>query len=341
MSTVMDSAPAEYRLTADDLAALQLLVKELNRTGDDPIAPEFYDRNWTAPHHLPVGLGRFLGEFRRTEPGAACLVHGFPVDDADLGPTPGHWSAPDRESELSHKIYLAICAMALGEPFTWLGQQDNHLIMNIVPIQGDERNQSGHGSQTLLEFHTEDGFNPHRCDYLLLLGLRNHDQVPTILASVRDLDLKPETRTILAQDRFHILPDHERIRQLAAYDPDHPVLAGLRQLQHQPPPVAVLYGNQLNPYLRIDRPFMTCIKGDLAAERALDELMDELTRVQQDVIVEPGSLLVVDNHLAVHGRRPFHARYDGTDRWLKKLTVSRNLRRNATTHRGASHRILP
>ena len=66
--------------------------------------------------------------------------------------------------------------------------------------------------------------------------------------------LSPQTREVLAQDRFHILPDHERVRQLAAYDPDHPVLTGLRQLQLQPPPVAVLYGSQINPYLRIDRP---------------------------------------------------------------------------------------
>lgn len=56
--------------------------------------------------------------------------------------------------------------------------------------------------------------------------------------------------------------------------------------------------------------------------------MAELQRVQQDVAVGPGSLLIVDNYRAVHGRRPFTARYDGTDRWLKKLTVSRNLRQN-------------
>ena len=54
--------------------------------------------------------------------------------------------------------------------------------------------------------------------------------------------------------------------------------------------------------------------------------MAELEARQYDVVVESGALLVVDNYLAVHGRRPFNARYDGTDRWLKKLTVSRNLR---------------
>ena len=86
---------------------------------------------------------------------------------------------------------------------------------------------------------------------------------------------------------------------------------------------------------------MGCAKGDFGAERALDELMDQLTQAQRDVVVEPGTLLVVDNHLAVHGGRPFQARYDGADLWLKKLTASRNLRRNATTHRGDSHRILP
>ena len=63
--------------------------------------------------------------------------------------------------------------------------------------------------------------------------------------------------------------------------------------------------------------------------------MAELERVQQEVVVGPGTLLVVDNYLAVHGRRAFEVRYDGTDRWLKKLTVSRNLRRGLTF--GAGH----
>ena len=37
--------------------------------------------------------------------------------------------------------------------------------------------------------------------------------------------------------------------------------------------------------------------------------------------LSPGEILVVDNDLVVHGRVPFQARYDGTDRWLKRASV--------------------
>ena len=34
-----------------------------------------------------------------------------------------------------------------------------------------------------------------------------------------------------------------------------------------------------------------------------------------------GEVLVLDNYRAVHGRRAFRPRFDGTDRWLKRISV--------------------
>lgn len=44
-------------------------------------------------------------------------------------------------------------------------------------------------------------------------------------------------------------------------------------------------------------------------------------RAAPDVVLEPGDALVVDNDVAVHGRVPFRARYDGADRRLKRALV--------------------
>ncbi|MCE4944053.1 MULTISPECIES: guanitoxin biosynthesis L-enduracididine beta-hydroxylase GntD [Streptomyces] len=321
--------PWEFHLDADDVAELEAAAHRLGNSCGDPALPDFYDRAQLAEELLPARLRSFLTAYRRSGRSAACLLHGFPVDQARLGPTPEHWrKAVDGDTARSQETWLALCGLALGDPFGWVTLQDGRIIQNILPIRGDETRQSGHGSETLLEFHTEDGFHPNRCDYLLLFGLRNPDRVPTIVASVRDVRLDDRDRTVLAEDRFHILPDTEHLRQLETHAPDHPALPGLRALRDRPTPTAVLFGDRLNPYLRIDRPFMHVRTGDTEAEAALDRLMAELQRVQQDVAVGPGSLLIVDNYRAVHGRRPFTARYDGTDRWLKKLTVSRNLRQN-------------
>jgi hypothetical protein len=51
-------------------------------------------------------------------------------------------------------------------------------------------------------------------------------------------------------------------------------------------------------------------------------------------------VLFVDNYRAVHGRRPFTARYDGTDRWLKRIGVSRDLRRSRDAGATGAARVI-
>jgi L-asparagine oxygenase len=339
----MPSAEAlpEYVLGPGEVEQVRRHAAALHKRGCDPGSPGFYDRHWAAVGGLPPGLRRFLEHFRRTESSVACLVRGLPVDDQAIGPTPSHWEAAAASDRAIHEeLILALCGIALGEPFTWATLQSGRIIQNILPIVGDEWMQNGYGSRALLEFHTEDGFHPHRCDYLLLLGLRNADQVPTTIASVREIELGPRDRQVLGQKRFYIVPDNEHIRQLAARCPGHPALAEMVQMRDSPQPIAVLVGDPSRPYLRIDRPFMRCAAGDGEARDALDRLMTELERVQRDLVVGPGTLLVLDNHLAAHGRKPFQLREDGTDRWLKKVTILRDLRRAAASGGTGSHRIL-
>ena len=332
--------PVEYCLSGNEADEIDALTAELRRRGEDPATAQFYDRCRTAAARMPRGLRSFVEDFRGTEPASAALIHGFTVDDAAIGPTPTHWetssgasTAPDQE------LQLALCGLLLGEPFAWATLQDSRLVQNILPVPGDETCQNGYGSSALLEFHTEDGFHPDRCDYLLLLGVRNDDKVPTITASVRNIELSAQDRAILGQRRFEIMPDDEHVRQLEARAPGSPALEKMRHLMHNPELAAVLFSDQVNPYLRIDFPFMRCAGTDGAAEAALRNLMSELERAQRDVVVGPGTLLVIDNYLAVHGRRSFRARYDGTDRWLKKLTVSRDPRRGDAAGSAVGDRV--
>lgn len=337
----MNSDWPHYELSRNDLEALTTIAELVRATPHaDPRLPTFYDRHRSAVRSLPAGLQEFLDHFRRAEPAAACTVGGFPVDDWLIGPTPQHWDGERRgEHTTEIEMFMALCGMALGDPFTWVTLQDGRLIQNIVPIAGDERRQNGHGSDALLEFHTEDGFHPNRCDYLLLFGMRNEDKIATTVASVREVPLSPDDADVLSQRRYYILPDDEHVRQLQLRQPDHPALRLVERMRDDPEPVAVLFGNPSNPYLRVDLPFMRCVGDDPVAQRALDAVHAHLLANQHDLVVDRGTLLIVDNYQAVHGRKPFRARYDGTDRWLKKLTVSRDLRRNRGVPSG-SHRVI-
>ncbi|WP_248963652.1 TauD/TfdA family dioxygenase [Sphaerisporangium perillae] len=41
-----------------------------------------------------------------------------------------------------------------------------------------------------------------------------------------------------------------------------------------------------------------------------------------DMSLESGEFCFIDNYRVVHGRKPFGARHDGTDRWLKRINVT-------------------
>jgi L-asparagine oxygenase len=332
--------PVEYCLSSIEADEIDALTAELRDRGEDPATARFYDRCRAAAARMPRGLRSFAEYFRDTEPASAALIHGFTVDDSAIGPTPTHWeTATGARAALDQELQLALCGLLLGEPFAWATLQDSRLVQNILPVPGDENCQNGYGSSALLEFHTEDGFHPQRCDYLMLFGIRNYDKVATTIASIRDVKLSARDKEVLSQPLFHILPDDEHVRQLELRDPAHPALDRVRQMRAAPEPVAVLTGDADSPYLRIDLPFMRCVNDDPDARRALAALAAEFSAEQQDVVVESGALLVIDNYLAVHGRQSFSPRYDGTDRWLKKLTVSRNLRIHAGLS-SASNRVL-
>jgi L-asparagine oxygenase len=330
-----------YDLDPSERSALDDLIADCLRSGADPAAAAFHnDSVWSVLPRVPDGVRQVLEDFRLRESAAGWMLRGFPVEDREFGPTPGHWSQAAASSRTRRaELVVALIAACLGDTFNWGTLQGGRLIQHILPIQGEEEAQSGHGS-VYLEFHNEDAFHPNRCQYLLLFGVRNPDRVPTIVASMRDASLDPEARAILFQPRFEIRPDPEHLRQLEEADPTSQALARMRRMAEHPEPVAVLFGAPGDPYVRMDPPFMRAVEDDAAAAKALEALVAELERVQQDVVVEQGSILIVDNYRAVHGRRAFRPRYDGTDRWLLRALVTPDLRASRAWRPFAEARVL-
>jgi L-asparagine oxygenase len=62
-----------------------------------------------------------------------------------------------------------------------------------------------------------------------------------------------------------------------------------------------------------------------AAAEALKALHVACRRVCEEVRLAAGEALVLDNRKCVHGRSAFSARHDGTDRWVRRAHVRRDL----------------
>jgi L-asparagine oxygenase len=172
-------------------------------------------------------------------------------------------------------------------------------------MRGHEDTKSGNSSSSLLELHTEDAFHSGRCDYLGLMCLRNNDLVPTSYAELDQQRIPEELVDVLFQPRFTIKADatHNHRGELE--------------------PVALLWGDRKRPFLRVDDHFTEPLSGDEPARAALEALLAALRSAEQAIALRPGEVVFIDNHLAAHGRRPFTARYDGTDRWIKRVSINR------------------
>nr|WP_246461207.1 TauD/TfdA family dioxygenase [Nocardia transvalensis] len=256
-----------------------------------------------------------------TSAGAA-IVGRLPLDDGELGPTPRDWrqaaawsgDPARRHASFQLDIAMLLLARCAGEPFGWQGQQDGRLVNNILPSPGHEHEQSGASSTTLLTPHTEDAFHPRRANLLILGCLRNPDRVGTTVSSVRQVRLDERQRRRLGEPTLPILPD-------VSYGNDF----------HRYPatPIATVGDEAGRPTLRYDPAYTPVEDADPEFREAYDRLGAELERVCRTAVLEPGDVLLVDNDVVVHGRVPFTPRYDGTDRWLKRVNLRLPRRRPA------------
>ncbi|MFJ6618112.1 TauD/TfdA family dioxygenase [Kitasatospora sp. NPDC091335] len=301
----MPTCPAPVRrLDADDVAELTTTAAELLALHGSATSPALLA-------DLPVTCARLGVPLRHRlrpvdTPDGLFVLRGLEIDDSGLGPTPGHWSTVGDAGALWDVVLLLVSTL-MGTPIAWDGQQDGRFVHNIVPSPGHESEQTGASSSVLLTPHTEDAFHPGRAHLLLLCCMRNHDAIATTAAGVRLADLSDADVEQLKRPVAPILPDD-------AYEQ-------ARQFGGRPAPVPTLFETPEGLTMRYDPAYTPLEETDEAWREAYGRLGEELARVSVAVSLEPGDILVIDNDLVVHGRVPFQARYDGTDRWLKRASV--------------------
>jgi alpha-ketoglutarate-dependent taurine dioxygenase len=266
---------------------------------------------------LPDDVDDALLRFAVAPPRAgALLLRNVPI--GELPPTPPAPDAPVAKN-LATELALLTVARRLGQPVGYVPEHGGRIVQNIVPTQSDADSQTSTSSRSNLMFHTETAFHPHRPRYLLLLCLRGDASAHTTLASVHDImdHLPDDLVDVMFEPRFRTAVDASflagRINELG---PARPLVTGTRD----------------EPTFIFDADLTVGI--DTAAQDVLVAVRAAIADVETSVVLEPGDLLVVDNNVAVHGRSPFSARFDGTDRWLQRSFVVTDLAPSAADRVG-------
>ena len=309
-------------LGEEELGEIRLLVREVASRYDSVEETDFLNNVSTYAQEMPRRLREFLNIFRLKEPSGVCLISGYPMDDARIGKTPSHWrEKPDGSYSREGEVFLNLCGALLGDAIGWSHQRDGLICQDLVPIEDHANKMIGSGSELELVWHTEDASYSYRGDYIGLMCMRNPDAVPTTFALIDEVPLDLDQVGVLFEPRFVFRPD-----------PSHPT-------DSKGEKAPVLFGDPRFPYVRFD-PYCMDMPDTEEARSAMDYLTRAIDESLTGVALRPGECLFIDNYKAVHGRSSFHARFDGTDRWLKRINVARDLRKSRAVREAPASRVI-
>nr|WP_245833954.1 TauD/TfdA family dioxygenase [Streptomyces aidingensis] len=314
-------APARDRmrigLTPQEATGIAALAERLSRTEPGAVDhPDWIAAARTASCELPVRLLQAVRAYRN-DPGAdgLLLISGLPISGETLPPTPNAPGSVEPAATGPAAIAMLI-GIQLGEIIAYRDEKGGALVQNVVPVPALESSQSNGGSVSL-EFHTENAFHPNRPDYVGLLCLRPaREGVGTHIASIR------RALPLLAERDIAVLREP---RFMTAAPPSFNSL-GCSSLH------PVLSGDPGDPDIRVD--FHATSARDEEGARALEGLRSALESVRSAPELGTGEMAFLDNRLVVHGRGAFTPRYDGSDRWLHRVFVHLDNRRNRDRRSG-------
>lgn len=278
------------------------------RSTDDPYEVLLTHAPEIAKQFVPAKLLQEVVSIKQPSSRPYRLLNNLPKDSQLMGvPTDGKrplW----KKSWVSEGVLIGI-AGALGlKPLSYLQEKEGALVHEVAPISGQERQLSNCG-KVALGFHTDHAIlhRRYRPEYLMLIGLVNPGDVPTLIACIDDAleRLEAHHEKVLRQHRFRVeLPDSVSVWN------------GKKLLSEWKPMLTT--GNdgvvEFSGNLHSVRPM------DEEAASALSALVEILAQVAQEIVLKPGMLVLFDNHRCLHARRSVNR-----ERWLQRLFCRRSL----------------
>ena len=235
-----------------------------------------------------------------------------------LPPTPAvtdTWARLTRD-RVSETAVVALAA-GLGAPISYLDQRGGAVFHDVYPTRRNAAAISSQSSAVHLGMHTEMFFHPEPPDFLVLHCLRSPRErsARTSVASLDDIEthLSAQDRAILREPLFAL--DLARLHGRYTHD-------GRPYTQADPcPRIPIVDDAPSGQRFRFEPALMTPTTEAAAQAMWQTELAAEA--VARSGQLEERSLLIIDNRRAAHSRSTFLARFDGSDRWLRRTMVGR------------------
>ncbi|MFZ4104909.1 TauD/TfdA family dioxygenase [Flavobacterium sp.] len=234
------------------------------------------------------------------------------IDYGYIPPTPvTPYLSSDEFSSLSQaRDIIFKYSKEFGYPISYIQEQDGQLIQNIVPVNKTEYQQISTSSKTELALHTETAFHPYKPDYVLLFCLRGDPSAITTYANFFDIlkQLDESVINILKKKCFTTGID---ISFRSNGELDQQIYLSIIDE----------VGSLLS--FTYDEALIDGVNGE--SRNALHLTKLAIQNCTQEIVLATGDLLVIDNKKTIHGRKPFQPRYNGTDRWVQRVLVKKEI----------------
>jgi L-asparagine oxygenase len=240
---------------------------------------------------------------------AFIMLQNMPIDPV-LPSVPIDGKRPKTKQWVSEVTLLATAAVACLQPLGYQQEKTGQLVHNVAPSNGKEQSNSNEG-RVPFGYHTDNSIldREHRPEFLMLLGLINHDQIPTSIVLLDDAiqalrNFVPHYEQVLRQDRFQLV------------SPESMNLKGKTILSKYQP----LITQGANGVDEIAGNLYTIKPKDAEAKVALDAFISLLTPFAKQIVLRPGNLLIFNNHRCLHARAAITGQ-----RWLQRLYCRQSL----------------
>ncbi len=290
--------------------------------GQEAAALDWMQQAGRSLHDVFPELGEKLDTIGKHS-GKSVLVATVELDSNLIPETPTAYNIPEAATIRRFDIYRGlILGLANWYGYGYASQQNGVVINDIVPLASKRTTQHHSASQYVLGLHTEDAsYNfdgtidqePNAIDispdFLTLQYLRNPHKTPTTVSVLNTELLSTRTRDTLSQEVFRNYTNPAQ----GGSENDSDIA------------VSILYGPD-NQWIRLNSA-LTKPEDYRGEEReALDELLRHMHSQVIELPLDSGDIAIIDNRRALHGRAAYRPnslpKYDGSDRWQKRLVAA-------------------
>jgi hypothetical protein len=270
----------------------------------------FYDwSGYAASTFLTQEMAELLDTYKQPTGPAGFVFDNLPHPRYGVPPKDGR--RPTMKSSVSEAVLLGVVSSGGFEVIGYRQEKKGDIVHQVSPVVGLEKRQTN-GGRVAFGWHTDDAFmrQLYRPENLLLFGLVNEKDVPTLLLTLDD-DILPATPSGLLRrlrSRMFVFPPPHSFK----FGRRRPDTSGLKPVIHE----------DRKGVWRIAMPRSDSKQPDPRAEatmREFRELLESLT--PRTIVISPGRLLAFSNTRCVHARREVAGA-----RWLQRVYFNNSLR---------------